>query len=245
LARRRARQRQRNVVVAAVVVVLLLLGGGAYGFSVLAGGDSTATAKPSATPSPQAIACNGAQPPPAKTTTYKTEPKVTIDKTAKYTMLIQTSCGDITVALEAAKAPRTVNLINFLSGKQYYDGSFCPRSTGTPTLIILQCGDPQGAGTGGMDFTMPEENLTGAKYVKGVMAMTKASAPHTSGSGFFLVDRDSVLQPDFTVVGHITKGLDVLDRIIAIGQDGSSDQGDGAPLQKIYLEKVTVTKSKT
>jgi peptidyl-prolyl cis-trans isomerase B (cyclophilin B) len=74
------------------------------------------------------------------------------------------------------------------------------------------------------------------------MAMAKSSAPHSTGSQFFLVDKDSTLPPQYTVVGHINSpaGLVVLDKLMAAGQDNSNQTGDGAPLKRIYLNTVTV-----
>jgi peptidyl-prolyl cis-trans isomerase B (cyclophilin B) len=158
-------------------------------------------------------------------------------------MTIDTSCGPIKVALEAAKAPHTVNLLSFLAAGHFYDGTKCHRSTNVPELTVLQCGDPTGTGSGEIGFTIAEENLKGATYPRGTLAMAKTSAPHSTGSQFFLVDKDSQLPPQYTVAGHIMSGLPVLDQLIAVGNNSQNGQGDGAPNKTIYLQKVTVTQS--
>ena len=168
---------------------------------------------------------------------------MTINTNANYSMTMNTSCGTIVVALEAKQAPQTVNSLNFLAGQGYYNGTPCHRLVQSESLTVLQCGDPTGTGSGTPGYTLPEENLTGAKYTRGTMAMAKSSAPHSTGSQFFLVDKDSTLPPQYTVVGHINSpaGLAVLDKLMAAGQDNSNQTGDGAPLKRIYLNTVTVT----
>ncbi len=54
-----------------------------------------------------------------KSLSWKKEPAMTIDKSAKYTMKLATTCGDIDIALDAAKAPHTVNSFNFLADEGY------------------------------------------------------------------------------------------------------------------------------
>jgi len=212
------------------------------------GSDKSTVSAASSTPSPSksasTVACDGpAETLATATRTFKAEPKLTIDPKAGYTMTLATSCGPITIALEAAKAPHTVNMLAFLAADHFYDGSFCHRSTNSASLTVLQCGDPTGTGSGQIGFTIAEENLKGATYPRGTLAMAKTSAAHSTASQFFLVDKNSQLPPQYTVAGHITKGLDVLDKLLAVGNDSSNGDGDGAPKLKIFLEKVTVTKS--
>ena len=264
-AQRQKERAQRRRIVAGVLVGTLVLAGAGVGIGVaVSGGNSTNTVTPLATPSdtatptadpsavatptaaalPAKVACNGPRETltPA-TRTFAKEPAITIDTKANYTMTIDTSCGPIVIALEAAKAPHTVNLLNFLAADNFYNGSYCHRATNTAGLTVLQCGDPTGTGAGSIGFTIKEENLTGATYTRGTLAMAKTSAANSTGSQFFLVDKDSQLSPDYTVAGHITSGLAVLDKLQAVGDDDSNGTGDGAPKQAIYLEKVTVTKS--
>ncbi len=247
--RDRERARQRRVVAGILVGVLILAGAGVGIAAAVTGGggsksnNASVAATPTASATKTAVACSGPTEKVAKPDqTWKAEPKLTIDTKATYTMTLNTSCGPITVALEAAKAPHTVNLLNFLAAHQFYDGTFCHRSVATSALTVLQCGDPSGTGAGSIGFTIKEENLTGATYTRGTFAMAKTSAPNSTGSQFFLVDKDSQLPAEYTVAGHITKGLDVLDKLMAGGNNGANGTGDGAPNKKIYLEKVTVTK---
>jgi len=251
-ARRRAqraqqRNRQRKLVAGILAALLILaVAGVLVGVIVSGGDDSTSVApatNPSSTASAEKVACGGAPQKLAPATrTWKSEPAMTIDPKAAYTMTLTTSCGDIVIPLEAAKAPHTVNLLAFLANDNFYNGSFCHRSVASSSLTVLQCGDPSGTGAGSIGFTIQEENLTGATYPRGTLAMAKTSQAHSTSSQFFLVDKDSQLPPQYTVVGHISQGLDVLDKLMAVGNDSSNGDGDGKPKEKIYLEKVTVTK---
>ena len=236
------------LVLAAVGVGIAVALSGNNNSSVTAGQPS-ASATPSATPSASAsaittTACGATKPTlvPA-TRTFTAEPKLTIDTAAKYTMTLNTSCGPIVIALEAAKAPHTVNLLAFLANEHFYDGTRCHRSTNDASLTVLQCGDPTGTGSGQIGFSIAEENLKGAAYTRGTLAMANTGAAKSTQSQFFLVDKNSQLPPNYTIAGHITTGLAVLDKILALGNDGSNGTGDGAPKQNVYLNTVTVTKS--
>ena len=238
----RARRRKRRTLmgltiggVAAAVVLLLVLVS-----AIRDDGDSTASPDESPTPTPAPVACGATAPPAVKEQTFKEEPKLTIDKAKTYTASLKTSCGVIEFSMDAKNAPHTTNSFAFLAGKKYYDGTFCHRMTNSPGLTVLQCGDPAGTGAGGPGYTIAEENLTGAKYTRGTVAMAKTSAPHSTGSQFFLVDKDSELPPEYTVVGKMTdESLKVLDKILALGIEGGST--DGAPAQRVYIETFTVT----
>ncbi|WP_067689777.1 peptidylprolyl isomerase [Nocardia jejuensis] len=166
---------------------------------------------------------------------WPAEPGLTIDQGAAYTANLETNCGAVTIALDAARAPRTVNSFTFLAGEQYFDQTRCHRLT-TSGIFVLQCGDPTAKGTGGPGYKFPDENLAGATYPAGTIAMAN-SGPNTNGSQFFLVYADTKLPPNYTPFGHVTSGLDVLTNIASGGtRDGS---GDGAPATDIVLSSVT------
>lgn len=242
------KRRQRTIAIVAGLSVLVIAGVvaliiGLNSSSNKAGPATPVTTTPTPTPTTRPVACNGPVPPSSAPKTNPSPPPMTINANANYSMTMNTSCGTIVVALEAKQAPQTVNSLNFLAGQGYYNGTPCHRLVQSESLTVLQCGDPTGTGSGTPGYTLPEENLTGAKYTRGTMAMAKSSAPHSTGSQFFLVDKDSTLPPQYTVVGHINSpaGLAVLDKLMAAGQDNSNQTGDGAPLKRIYLNTVTVT----
>ncbi len=183
------------------------------------------------------VACDAAVPAAATTQQYDAAPPVAQKRA--YTAVLTTSCGKITLTLAGEKAPKTVGSFAFLGAKGYFDGTFCHRMTMTDGLTVLQCGDPTGTGSGGPGYRFDDENLDGASYPRGTVAMANAG-PGTNGSQFFLVIKDSRLPPSYTPFGTIDKaGLTVLDTIL----DGGIADGtpDGAPAKKVYLDKVAIS----
>jgi peptidyl-prolyl cis-trans isomerase B (cyclophilin B) len=169
-----------------------------------------------------------------------TAPAKKLPKTLTFT----TNCGDIVITLNP-KAPQTITNMSALANAGYFDKSLCHRLT-TQGLFVLQCGDPTltGAGspTGWKGYA--DENLpkAGAKnYPAGTVAMAN-SGVNTNGSQFFLVYGDTQLGPNYTIWGKVTKGLDLLKKIGAVGaftvQDNKSYVvPDGYPIQLVELVK--------
>ncbi|MYS21987.1 peptidyl-prolyl cis-trans isomerase B (cyclophilin B) [Streptomyces sp. DvalAA-14] len=257
----RHKSRMRNSIIAAVAVVVIAAVGGAWlGGAFDSSGKKTTAAAKGATPSASAAPTTPAAPvhdPCSKPAAgspgkkqWKTEPTMSIDKSASYTFTLQTTCGAIPMALNAAKAPETVNSFKFLADQGFFDHTKCHRLT-TTGIYVLQCGDPTGQGSGGPGYTIGDENLTafgkaGASgsvtYPAGTVAMANTGQPHTGGSQFFLVYKDSPLAPSYTPFGTISKdGLKVLTKIAGAGED--SGQGDGHPNATVVINKATVTTS--
>jgi peptidyl-prolyl cis-trans isomerase B (cyclophilin B) len=151
---------------------------------------------------------------------------------------METSQGNIGLILDGTKSPCTVNSFVSLAGQNYFDATTCHRLTTSPSLEVLQCGDPTGTGSGGPGYQFDNEYPTTAfdaadpaaqlpvTYSRGTIAMANAGAG-TNGSQFFLVYGDSQLPPDYTVFGTIDEtGLATLDKIAA---GGSTPEGDGTP----------------
>jgi peptidyl-prolyl cis-trans isomerase B (cyclophilin B) len=204
------------------------------------GGNSGQTTSPTATTGQSA---NGCSTPPALQTQHKQfshEPPLTIAHTT-YTGRVVTNCGTIVIALDGKNAPHTVNSFAFLSSQGYFTNTPCHRLT-TSGIYVLQCGDPTGTGTGGPGYTIPDENLKGAKYPAGTVAMANTGRPHTGGSQFFFVYANTNLPPQYTPFGHVTSGLDVLTRIAHAGTNNAFGQGDGAPNQPVVIQTFDVTK---
>jgi len=103
----------------------------------------------------------------------------------------------------------------------------------------LQRGDPSGDGTGGPGYTTVDVPPSDAKYTKGVVAMAKGGAepPGTSGSQFFVVTGDDVgLPPDYALLGKVTSGIAVVEKIGKLG-DPSTEQ----PTKRIVIEKASLS----
>ncbi|WP_035798633.1 peptidylprolyl isomerase [Kitasatospora mediocidica] len=164
-------------------------------------------------------------------------------KAAKpYSATLKTSQGSITFQALTAQAPCTTFSFRFLADHSYFDDTHCHRLT-TQRLWVLQCGDPTGTGSGGPGYSFNDENLTGATYPAGTVAMANAG-PNTNGSQFFFVWKDTKLSPAYTPFGKITAGLDVLQKIAAGGEDDQNGPGDGFPTLPVNIKHVKISNSR-
>jgi peptidyl-prolyl cis-trans isomerase B (cyclophilin B) len=157
-------------------------------------------------------------------------PMTGVETKQAFTVHLTTNLGLIDIQLNSAAAPCTANNFRSLVHFRYFDNTPCHRLT-TQGIYVLQCGDPTGKGTGGPGYQFADENLKGAKYPKGTVAMAN-SGPGTNGSQFFLVYKDTQLDPNYTPFGTITKGLDIIDKVAAAG---SVPPSDGKPKLAISI----------
>ncbi len=214
-------------------IVLLVLAGIVTFTVVHLSSNASASPKPTGhvttctyTPSPPASRKVGQ--PPAKP-----------DLKATYQATIKTNRGDIVVNLANSKAPCTVNSFVYLASKDFFSNTQCHRLT-TSGIFVLQCGDPTGTGSGGPGYKFNDENLKGATYPAASIAMAN-SGPNTNGSQFFLVYKDTSLQPNYTPFGTIAAGLGVIQKVAKAGTD--SGKSDGRPKEKVVIESVTIKKT--
>jgi peptidyl-prolyl cis-trans isomerase B (cyclophilin B) len=206
----------------------------------------SATATPSASTSPAAAAVAE----PARHCTYTANPpaarKVGMppakpDYKATYAATIHTNRGNIVISLLNSKATCTVSSFVYLAAQKYFSNTPCHRLT-TSGIFVLQCGDPTGTGSGGPGYKFDDENLTGATYTPGTLAMAN-SGPNTNGSQFFLVYKYSPLGASYTPFGTITSGLNIIQEVAKAGSDNSGGTGDGHPKEKVVIESVTIKKT--
>jgi peptidyl-prolyl cis-trans isomerase B (cyclophilin B) len=258
-AQRDRRTRQWTISISAALAIVAL----AVGSVFLAGGFSSSTPTAATTPtptasasaSPTASASPSASPAaavtePARHCTYTPSPpaarKVTLppakpDYKASYTATIKTNRGSIVIDLLNSKATCTVNSFVHLAEQKYFNGTHCHRLT-TSGIFVLQCGDPTGTGSGGPGYKFDDENLVGAKYTTGTVAMAN-SGPNTNGSQFFLVYKNSPLGPSYTPFGTIASGLNIIQKVAKAGSDDANGAGDGHPKEKVVIESVTIRKA--
>jgi peptidyl-prolyl cis-trans isomerase B (cyclophilin B) len=156
-----------------------------------------------------------------------------------YTARLVTDQGLISFQALTDKAPCTTNSFRFLAERHYYDLTHCHRLV-TQRIFVLQCGDPTGTGSGGPGYSFPDENLTGATYPAGTVAMANAG-PSTNGSQFFFCTEDTKLSPNYTPFGRVTGGQDVLRKIAAGGEDDQNNTGDGFPTLPVDILHVQIT----
>jgi peptidyl-prolyl cis-trans isomerase B (cyclophilin B) len=235
--------------VASVLSVLVVLGG-VYALSGLVGGDDkekvSANAAPttSASPSSEASTAPKACTYTKQGTAAKKVPLPTFDAAQAaqpYTATVKTNRGDLTMSMLTDKAPCATYSFRWLAEKNFFDKTSCHRLTTSASLKVLQCGDPTGTGTGGPGYSFPDENLAGATYKAGTLAMAN-SGPDTNGSQFFIVYADSQLPPSYIPFGKVTAGLDVVTKVAKAGSDNSNGQGDGKPKQPVTIEDVVISK---
>jgi peptidyl-prolyl cis-trans isomerase B (cyclophilin B) len=129
-----------------------------------------------------------------------------------------------------------------LAAKNFFSNTSCHRLV-TSGIYVLQCGDPTGTGSGGPGYKFADENLSGAKYTAGTVAMANAG-PGTNGSQFFLVYQNSLSLPaSYTPFGTIVSGLNIIQKVAKAGSDNSNGAGDGHPKEKVEIKSVTIKKT--
>jgi peptidyl-prolyl cis-trans isomerase B (cyclophilin B) len=155
------------------------------------------------------------------------------------TMSLATNRGAITIQMNGALAPCNVQSLSYLAGKGFYNNSSCHRLV-TAGIYVLQCGDPSGTGSGGPTYDVKDENLDKATYTTGVVAMANSGA-NTNSSQFFIMFKDSTSLPkNYTQIGTVTAGMDIIQAVAAGGEDDSNGQGDGKPKLPLTFTSVTV-----
>jgi peptidyl-prolyl cis-trans isomerase B (cyclophilin B) len=260
--RQRRQQLRKRLSIGAVVVLVLGL---VAGLSLVFVGGSTpaAKSKPKATASASATSSASAVAEPAHHCTYTTTgggkpsmPTVSPDYNASYAATINTNLGKIGISLLNSKATCTVNSFTHLAETNFFNNTQCWRVSNSSGLYVLQCGDPTATaksklscssstlGEGGPGYQFADENLTGATYPAGTVAMANGGA-NTNGSQFFLVFKNTSLPASYPPFGKITSGLDILQKVAKAGTSCSlsASVGGGVPKEKVIINSVTVKKS--
>jgi cyclophilin family peptidyl-prolyl cis-trans isomerase len=165
---------------------------------------------------------------------FKAPPEMGIDPDHRYTATMTTSMGEMVIALDPIKAPKTVNNFVFLALHHYFDGVVFHRIING---FVCQGGDPTGTGRGGPGYRFDDELPRSGQYEIGSVAMANAG-PNTNGSQFFLISGPSGagLPPQYSLFGKIVKGLDVLDAM----QKVPTGRGD-KPNDDVVIESVTIS----
>jgi cyclophilin family peptidyl-prolyl cis-trans isomerase len=217
---------------AALALLVLALAG-------CGGGNESASETTATTATTTQTAAKGGCTEATKQTHDRTLPnehlKLDTDKT--YRLVFETNCGSFTVTLDQKVAPNTAGSLVSLAKRGFFDDTFFHRIV--PGFVI-QGGDPTGQGSGGPGYETRDSVPKDAKYSHGVVAMAKTAAepPGTAGSQFFVVTSpDAGLPPDYAIVGKVTSGLDVVDRIGKLGD--ANEQ----PTRAVVISKARVETS--
>jgi cyclophilin family peptidyl-prolyl cis-trans isomerase len=210
-------------VVAAGIVAAVLIG--QSGGSDESSSDSTEASS--------AGGCKKVAAPEPKTVRFKA-PKQVLKPGEEATAVVESSCGTFEIALDSKRAPKTANSFAFLAEEGFYDDLTFHR---VAPGFVIQGGDPEGTGSGGPGYSVDEKPPANLAYTKGIVAMAKSSAepPGRSGSQFYVVTApDAGLPPEYALVGKVSKGYDVVERIDALGTP------EEKPKQTVLIESMTV-----
>jgi len=161
----------------------------------------------------------------------------------EYADIVVKDYGTITVELDPAAAPITVKNFVDLANSGFYDNLTFHRIMDG---FMIQGGDPNGNGTGGSNETIVGEfasnNYTNnLSHTRGAISMARNSFDKDSASSqFFIVQKDSTfLDGDYAAFGHVTSGMDIVDKICADAEpvdDNGTIPADEQPI----IESVTI-----
>lgn len=169
---------------------------------------------------------------PAPKTVNLSPPTSTLKGPA--TATVETSCGSFAISLDVARAPKTTSSFAYLARQGVYDETLFHRIV--PGFVI-QGGDPTGTGSGGPGYFIDEPPPSDLSYTQGIVAMAKTSAepPGRSGSQFFVVTvPDAGLTPDYALLGRVSSGFDVVQRIELLGTPS------GAPKAPVVIRSISI-----
>ncbi len=242
---------RRPLALLAVLVLAAILagcGGGDNKKETAKKAATTATQQKAATTPPRGgltrcVKVAAPQPKPAK---KLPKPTLRLDPDKTYEAVLDTSCGRFTITLDVKHAPKTGASFVYLSKRGFYDNTIFHRIV--PGFVI-QGGDPLGTGQGGPGYTVVEAPPSDTKYTKGVVAMAKTEIedPGTSGSQFYVVTADDAQLPaDYALLGKVTAGQDVVNRIAVVRTDATNPDParQERPINPVVLRTVTINESK-
>ena len=130
------------------------------------------------------------------------------------TLIIETTAGGpITIELANDVAPKHAERIKSLARKGFYDGLVFHRVIDG---FMAQTGDPTGTGTSGSDEPDIAAEFSQKDYVRGTVGMARKSDPNSANSQFFICFDDtgcSSLKGQYTVIGQVTGGMEVIDKV--------------------------------
>jgi cyclophilin family peptidyl-prolyl cis-trans isomerase len=189
---------------------------------------------------------------PVNTLSWKTAPATVTFAGRTYYAKVATTAGTFTFKLNTQGAPENSNNFVFLAEHGFYR---CVTFHRVIPGFMDQGGDPTGTGDGGPGYTVPVNEFpapvtSGSQYRIGAVAManscpqgdTPAECPTTNGSQFFIVTgaQGESLPPQYTVIGQVTEGMAVVDKINAEGNP-IEDDGGVPPFVTNRILSVTIT----
>jgi cyclophilin family peptidyl-prolyl cis-trans isomerase len=163
-------------------------------------------------------------------------------------VLMETSMGNITLELDADKAPKsTANFVQYVEDKHYdglvfhrvikgfmiqgggYDASYDQRKTRAP---------------------IQNEAKNGLKNARGTIAMARTGDPHSASSQFFINHSDNTFLDypgqdgwGYAVFGKVVDGMDVVDKIAEAPTGPARPFGRDVPVEQVVIQRASVVKS--
>jgi peptidyl-prolyl cis-trans isomerase B (cyclophilin B) len=149
---------------------------------------------------------------------------------------VLTNLGSFEIRLDVEDSPCTTSSFAALVRKKFFDGTRFHRIV--PGFVI-QGGDPTATGRGGPGYSVVDVPPANALYTKGVVAMAKSpdEPPGTAGSQFFVVtSHNAGLTPVYAILGVVTKGLRVVEKIGKLGNPTTEE-----PTRRVVVLRMVVT----
>jgi cyclophilin family peptidyl-prolyl cis-trans isomerase len=165
----------------------------------------------------------------------KTNKTDIIKKTKKYTAILHTEKGDITISLNSDQTPITVNNFVTLAKKGFYNQTIFHRII---KGFMIQGGDPDGNGTGGPGYKFDDEPFIG-EYTRGTIAMAN-SGPNTNGSQFFIMHADNSLPKNYVIFGKVVSGMEAVDAIAESPVQTSMSGESSSPVTPVKILSVDI-----
>jgi peptidylprolyl isomerase len=127
-------------------------------------------------------------------------------------LILDTTRGQIVITLRGDVAPNHAERMKLLAREQFYDDVPFHRVIDG---FMAQTGDGQhGNGTGGSEHPNLKSEFSDVPFDRGIVGMARSSNPHSANSQFFIMfDEGSFLNGQYTVVGEVVTGMDVVDKL--------------------------------
>jgi peptidylprolyl isomerase len=128
------------------------------------------------------------------------------------TIYLDTPHGRIVIKLRPDLAPKHAERVKTLSREKFYDNAPFHRVIDG---FMAQTGDGQrGDGTGGSQYPDLPAEFSNVPFRRGIVGMARAQNPNSANSQFFIMFAEaSSLNGQYTVVGEVAQGMDVVDKI--------------------------------
>jgi peptidylprolyl isomerase len=128
------------------------------------------------------------------------------------TVLLETTQGRVTVKLRPDLAPKHAERIKLLAREGYYNN--VPFHRVIPGFMAQTGDGAKGDGTGGSKYPNLPAEFTPTPFKRGIVGMARAQSPNSANSQFFIMYADGAfLNGQYTVVGEVTSGMDVVDKL--------------------------------